>query len=61
MASASMRQSKMAAGKVGSGKIKNSGSEMKGTGAGQPTHMKNAVGMCDVGGQSFAKIKGAVS
>lgn len=61
MASASVRQSKMAAGKVGGGKIKNSGSEMKGAGAGQPTYIQNAVGMCDVGGQGFAKIKGAVS
>lgn len=60
--SAPIRQSKMAAGKVGVGKIRNAGSAPGGEGGGgKPMHIKNAVGMCEVGGQGYAKIKGAVS
>lgn len=50
---------KQSGGKVGSGKMRNAGSTMSGDNKVKP--IKNAVGMCSVGGQGYAKIKGAVS
>jgi hypothetical protein len=49
----------MGGGKLG-GKIKNAGTQV-GSGPNTPQSIKNSVGMCNVGGQGFAKIKGAVS
>lgn len=58
--SAPIRRIKQAAGKVGGGKVKNATAPAMG-GSNVPAPIKNAVGMCGVGGQGYAKIKGAVS
>lgn len=58
--SAPIRASKMASGKVGSGKIKNAGSSQGSTTG--PASIKNAVGMCNTGkGTGYKSIKGTVS
>lgn len=55
-----MKQYKMENGVASSAPIKNAGTARKDTGN-VPKPIANAAGMCDVGGQGFAKIKGAVS
>lgn len=59
--SAPIRRIKQAAGKVGGNGMKNAVAPPMKDGGNKPAYIKNAVGMCDVGGQGFAKIKGAVS
>lgn len=56
--SAPRRMEKMATGRK-SGTVKNAGTQTGSQNATKP--IKNAVGMCGVGGQGYAKIKGAVS
>lgn len=57
--SAPIRRLKMAAGKVG-GEPRNT-TNKQGGGGNSVAPIKNAVGMCNVGGSGYSKIKGTVS
>lgn len=56
--SAQRRQEKMASGKVA---VNIKGALTKSGGTNKASPIKNAVGMCGVGGGGYHKIKGAVS